>query len=135
LPNSPDLGRVVAGTPVLGEENVAGDPEINRLGGARSNLFVLRGKGDLVSDLPERRLWRTPAGPPGRVRPGEACLCTTAQSLEALTGVVFLHRTIQRGLLLNGGAPRLRRSHSSALPGWLALPRGTRLNCSTKSGR
>jgi hypothetical protein len=74
LPNIPDIGRVVVDTPVLGEENVEGYPEINRLVGDRSNLFVLWIEGDLVSDLRERRLWRMPAWPPGRVRPWEACI-------------------------------------------------------------
>jgi hypothetical protein len=74
LPNHPDTGRVIAGAPVLGEENVEVYPEIDRLVVDRSNLVVLRVKGDLVSDLRERQLWRTPAWPPGSVRPWEACI-------------------------------------------------------------
>ena len=74
LTNIPIIGRVDAGTPILGEENLEGYLEIDRLGGDRSNLFVLRVKGDLVSDLRERQLWRTPEWPPGSVRPWEACL-------------------------------------------------------------
>jgi SOS-response transcriptional repressor LexA len=74
LTNIPIIGRVDAGTPVLDEENLEGYLEIDRLGGDRSNLFVLRVKGDLVSDLRERQLWRTPEWPPASVRPWEACL-------------------------------------------------------------
>ena len=74
LTNIPIIGRVDAGTPILGEENLEGYLEIDRLGGDRSNLFVLRVKGDLVSDLRERQLWRTPEWPPGSVRPWEACI-------------------------------------------------------------
>ena len=51
-----------------GEENLESYLEIDRLGGDRSNLFVLWVKGDLVSDLRERQLWRTPEWPPGSVR-------------------------------------------------------------------
>jgi SOS-response transcriptional repressor LexA len=60
LPDIPNIGRVFAGTPVLDEGNIEGCPEINRLAVDRPNLFVLQGKGDLVSDLRERQLWRTP---------------------------------------------------------------------------
>jgi hypothetical protein len=74
LTHIPIIRRVDAGTPILGEEHLAGYLEINRLGGDRPNLFVLRVKGDLVSDLRERQLWRTPEWPPGRVRPWEAYL-------------------------------------------------------------
>jgi Phage integrase, N-terminal SAM-like domain len=74
LTDIPSIGRVDAGTPILGEEHLEGDPEIDRLVGDRPNLFILRVKGDLESDLRERQLWRTPEWPPGRVRPWEAYL-------------------------------------------------------------
>jgi SOS-response transcriptional repressor LexA len=41
------IGCVHAGTPILSEENLEGYLEIDRLPGDRSNLFVLRVKGDL----------------------------------------------------------------------------------------
>ena len=59
---------------MLAEESLEGSPEIDPLVEDRSNLFVLRVKGDLMSDLKEGQLWRTPEWPPGRVRPWEACL-------------------------------------------------------------
>jgi hypothetical protein len=74
LPNIPNIGRVIAGTPVLGEENLEGYPEIDRLVVDRSNLFVLWIEGDLVSDLRDRRLWHTPEWPPRSVRPWEVCI-------------------------------------------------------------
>ena len=57
---------------ILSEENLEGDLEIDRPGGERSSLFVLRVKGVLVSDLRERQLWRPPEWPPRSVRPWEA---------------------------------------------------------------
>jgi hypothetical protein len=68
------IGCVHAGTPILSEENLEGYLEIDRLLGDRSNLFVLRVKGDLGSDLRERQLWRTLEWPPESVRPWEACI-------------------------------------------------------------
>jgi hypothetical protein len=59
---------------ILGEENLVGYPEIDRLVGDRSNLFVLWVEEDLVSDLRERQLWRALKWPPGSVRPWEACI-------------------------------------------------------------
>ena len=129
------IGHVGAGMMILGAENLEGYLEIDRLVGDRSNLFVLWVEEDLVSDLREWQRWHTPEWPPGSVRLWKACTCMTEQLLEALTGVVFLHRTDQCGLGSDGGASRLRRSHSSDVPGWLALPGGTRLHCSTKSRR
>jgi len=46
----PIIGRVAAGTPILATENVEGYLEIDRLLGDRSNLFVLRVKGDSMVD-------------------------------------------------------------------------------------
>jgi hypothetical protein len=74
LPHLLSIGHVGAGMTMLAEESLEGSAEIDRLIGDRSNLFVLRVKGDLVSDLKEGRLWRTPEWPPGSVRPWEACL-------------------------------------------------------------
>jgi hypothetical protein len=116
------IGHVGSGTPILGAENLDGYLESDRLVGDRSNLFVLWVEEDLVSDLRERQLGHTLEWPPGSVSPWEACIRTTEQLLETLTDVVFLHRTIQRGLGLNGTASRLHRSHSSAVRGWLVLP-------------
>ena len=62
------IGHIAAGTPILDEENLEGYLEIDRLVGDRSNLFVLRVKGDLVSDLRERQLWRTPEWTPRKRR-------------------------------------------------------------------
>jgi hypothetical protein len=53
---------------ILGEENLVGYPEIDRLVGDRSNLFVLWVEEDLVSDLRERQLWRTPEWTPRKRR-------------------------------------------------------------------
>ena len=57
---------------ILSEENLEGYLEIDRPVGDRSSLFVLRVKGDRVSDLREWQLWRTPEWPPRSVRPWEA---------------------------------------------------------------
>jgi repressor LexA len=46
----PIIGRVAAGTPILATENVEGYLEVDRLLGDRSNLFVLRVKGDSMVD-------------------------------------------------------------------------------------
>jgi repressor LexA len=46
----PIVGRVAAGTPILATENLEGYLEIDRLLGDRSNLFVLRVKGDSMED-------------------------------------------------------------------------------------
>jgi hypothetical protein len=64
LPNIPIIGHVGAGMTILGEGNLVGYPEIDRLVGDRSNRFVLWVEEDLVSDLRERQLWRTPEGLP-----------------------------------------------------------------------
>jgi integron integrase len=53
---------------ILGEENLVGYPEIDRLVGDRSNLFVLWVEEDLVSDLRERQRWRTPEWTPRKRR-------------------------------------------------------------------
>jgi hypothetical protein len=120
---------------LLGEEHLAGYLEVDRLVGERSSLFVLRVKTARVSDLRARQLWHTPEWPPGRVRPWAACLRTTEQLLKVLTGVVFVHGTIQRGFVVRVGVSRRRRRHFSAWLGGLALPEGIRLNGLTKSGR
>ena len=62
------IWHVAAGTPILDDENLEGYLEIDRLVGDRSNLFVLRVKGALVSDLRERQLWRTPKWTPRKRR-------------------------------------------------------------------
>ncbi len=46
----PILGRVAAGTPILAVENLDGYLDLDRLFGDRSNLFVLRVKGDSMVD-------------------------------------------------------------------------------------
>jgi repressor LexA len=46
----PIIGRVAAGTPILATENVEGYLEIDRLLGDRSDVFVLRVKGDSMVD-------------------------------------------------------------------------------------
>jgi repressor LexA len=46
----PIVGRVAAGTPILAAENLEGYLEIDRLLGDRSNLFILRVKGDSMVD-------------------------------------------------------------------------------------
>jgi hypothetical protein len=51
LTNIPIIGCADAGKPILGEENLEGYLEIDRLVRDRSNLFVLRVKGDLGSNL------------------------------------------------------------------------------------
>ena len=68
------IGHVAVGTPILDEENLESYLEVGRLVGDRSSLFVLWVKRDLVSDLRERQLWRTPESTPGSVGPWEACI-------------------------------------------------------------
>jgi len=46
----PMIGRVAAGTPILAVENLEGYLDLDRLLGDRSNLFVLRVRGDSMVD-------------------------------------------------------------------------------------
>jgi hypothetical protein len=111
---------VDTGTPIPGEEKLEADLEVNRLVGAWSNLLVLRVKGDRVSDLRERRLWRTPECPRTRQTIGGMPMHDRIVA-SGPDGGHIPPSTIQRGLALNVGVTRRRRRHSSALRRWLAL--------------
>jgi len=49
-PGLPIVGRVAAGTPILAVDNLEGYLDLDRLLGDRSNLFVLRVRGDSMVD-------------------------------------------------------------------------------------
>jgi hypothetical protein len=109
----PIVGQVAAGTPMLAAENLEDYLEIDRVLGDRSNLFVLRVKGDSMED---RQIYE-----------GDYVIVRAQPWVEHRdVGVVVIDMVIIRVSL-----PRIHRC--SALPGQLALPRDESRSYSTRS--